>query len=60
MHKDLKRAIIHWLLDNENMWQRVNACKEEFRAYIYDAEGNYLIGGKDVAEFIVHADNVLY
>ena len=60
MHKELKRAIINWLLDNENEWQRVNACKEEFRPYIYNAEGNYLIGGKEVADFIVNADKTLY
>ena len=60
MHKELKKAIVHWLLDNENKWQRVNACKEEFRPYIYNAEGNYLIGGKEVAEFIVDTDKVLY
>lgn len=60
MHKELKRAIINWLLDNENEWQRVNACKEEFRPYIYNAEGNYLIGGKEVADFIVNVDKTLY
>ena len=60
MHKELKKAIVHWLLDNENKWQRVNACKEEFRPYIYNTEGNYLIGGKEVAEFINNADRVLY
>ncbi len=60
MHKELKRAIINWLLDNENEWQRVNTCKEEFRPYIYNAEGNYLIGGKEVADFIVNVDKTLY
>lgn len=60
MHKELKRAIINWLLDNENEWQRVNACCKEFRPYIYNTEGNYLIGGKEVGDFIVNADKLLY
>ena len=60
MHKDLKKAIISWLLDNENKWQRTNSCHEEFRPYIYNSDGNYLIGGKDVSEFIHAADKLLY
>ena len=60
IHKELKRAIVYWLLDNENRWQRVNACKEEFRPYIYDTEGNYLIDGKEILGFIIKTDEVLY
>ena len=60
MHKELKKAIIEWLLENENEWQRLNSCKQEFRNYIYDNEGNYLIGGEDVSNFINEADDLLY
>ena len=60
MHHELKRAITNWLLDNPNTWQRVNACHEEFRAYIYNADGNYLIGGKEVSEFISKINKVIY
>lgn len=60
MHKELKRAILNWMIDHENEWQRVNVCSEEFRAYIYNADGNYLIGGKEVVEFIRDADKLLY
>ena len=60
MYKELKKAIILWLLDHENEWQRVNACREEFRSYIYNADGNYLIGGEEVANFISQADKLLY
>ena len=60
MHKELKKVIVYWLLDNENIWQRRNACREEFRPYIYNADGNYLIGGKEVVEFIDRVDEVLY
>lgn len=60
MCKELKQAIINWLLKNENQWQRVNACTEAFREYIYDKNGNYLIGGETVAEFIRAADKLIY
>lgn len=50
MSKELKTAIIKWLLKNENQWQRVNACTEAFREYIYNKSGNYLIGGEAVVE----------
>lgn len=60
MHKELKRVIINWLLDNENTWQRVNVCHDEFKAYIYNADGNYLIGGEEVSEFISKVDKLLY
>lgn len=60
MHKELKRAIIDWLFENENAWQRVNSCTEEFREYIYNKDGNYLIGGEDVSRFITSTEKLLY
>ena len=60
MPKELKTAIIKWLLCNENQWQRVNACTEAFREYIYNKSGNYLIGGEAVMEFIRAADKLIY
>lgn len=60
MHKQLKKEIVMWMLDNENRWQRVNACVEEFKYYIYNPDGNYLIGGEEVADFIKKADKLLY
>lgn len=60
MYKELKAAIIQWLLDNENEFSRVVKCHEEFRPYIYDQAGEYLIGGKDVSDFICDADKLLY
>lgn len=60
MNKELKRAIIDWLLDHENEWQRVIGCCRAFRPYIYNADGNYLIGGKEVSDFISEADKLLY
>ena len=60
MNKELKRAIVNWLLDNKNTWNRVNECTKEFSQYIYNANGNYCIGGKEVAEFIREIDKILY
>lgn len=57
---ELMKAIIDWLFENKDVWQRTNACTEAFRAYIYDADGNYLIGGKNVAEFIKKADKLIF
>lgn len=58
--KELKQAIINWLFENEKVLNRINLCVDAFRAYIYDVKGNYLIGGKDVAEFIEKADKLLF
>lgn len=60
MYKELKKEILNWLLEHENVWQRVNTCHEVFRPYIYNNEGNYLIGGKNVSEFISKADKLIY
>lgn len=60
MNKELKRAIINWLLDNENRWQRVNSCKEEFRQYIYTADGHYCIGGEEVGNFVSNMNKAIY
>ena len=60
MNKELKKEIIKWLLENENEWQRLIACTKEFRNYIYNDEGNYLIGGEEVSNFIEEADDLIY
>lgn len=60
INKELRRAIINWLLDNENQWQRINSCVECFREYIYNSERNFLIGGEEVHDFICAADKLLY
>ena len=60
MNKELKKEILNWLLENENQWQRIIACIEVFRAYIYNSDGNYLIGGEVVSDFISEADKLIY
>jgi len=60
IYKELKKAILLWLLENKNIWQRVNTCVDEFRNYIYSDNGDYLIGGVNVYNFIINADKLLY
>lgn len=54
MNPLLKKTIILWIFENDKNWQLNNATTEQFRAYIYDADGNYLIGGEEVSEFITN------
>lgn len=60
MNKELKKAIVNWLLENENQWQRTNSCRENFRNYIYDNSGKHIIGGETVSEFVTKADKLIY
>jgi len=60
MNKELKKEIFDYLYENETLWQRVNICREEFKEYIYDRNGNYLIAGEIVSNFIELADKLLY
>lgn len=59
IYPELKKAIIDWMFDNASAWQRLNACVDAFRAYIYDGAGNYLIGGETVYRFIKTIDEII-
>lgn len=59
MKKELKKAIINFILDNEKEFQLPNATLDEFRNYIYTPAGEYLIGGEDVSKFIKQAIELL-
>ena len=48
----LKQAIVDYVFDNTNTFNLTNATTEHFSAYIYDAKGQYLIGGEEVANFV--------
>lgn len=60
MYMELKQEIIKWLMENPNTWNRHNACTEAFREYIFNSEGNYLIGGENVSNFITAAEKLIY
>jgi hypothetical protein len=55
MHTELKKAIIDYIFQNPKEHQLNHATTEKFKAYIFDSEGNYLIGGPTVTEFIFDA-----
>ncbi len=59
MKNELKKTIINFICDNEKESQLINATIEKFSGYIYDRSGEYLIGGKDVSEFIKDAIELL-
>lgn len=59
MRTELKQAIINYIFDNLTHFQLNNATTEEFRAYIYDSKGYYLIGGEDISKFINQAINLI-
>lgn len=55
MHNELKRAIVNYIFDNQNVFGLHNATTKQFSHYIYDTQGEYLIGGERVSEFISQA-----
>ena len=52
MELELKKAIIDFMIENQDHFQLVNETNNHFRQYIYTPEGNFCIGGKKVNEFI--------
>ena len=52
MEKELKDEIIKKVQENSDVFGLNNFIVESFREYIYNKEGNYLIGGEKVATFI--------
>ena len=59
MNNELKKAIINYIFDNIDLFQLTNNAIENFREYIYNSEGGYLIGGEEVADFIRDAEKLI-
>lgn len=59
MNKELKRAIVNFILDNDKEFQIKNYVVGKFRPYIYDQDGDYLIGGEEVLNFIYNQIKLL-
>ena len=59
MNKELKKAIMIYMIENNSLFQLVNQTKDEFRQYIFLPSGEYCIGGEDVHKFIVAFNNLL-
>lgn len=52
INNDLKKAMADWVFEHINEYQLYNAASEHFRAYIFDANGNWLIGGEANYNFL--------
>ena len=59
MNTELKKAIIIWMFDNANEFQLLNATTNEFRQYIFNQSGEFLIGGEAVSDFIRFAEKIV-
>jgi hypothetical protein len=59
MNHTLQKAIIEYMLEHRDEFGTLNATIKEFKLYIYDQEGSYLIGGAQVANFIGKFDTLL-
>ena len=55
MKPQLKKAIIDFIFEREKDFQINNAVIQKFKPYINDPDGNFLIGGDEVYEFIKDA-----
>jgi len=58
MNLELKKAIFNYMIDNHKVFQLVNHTKEHFSQYIYLPNGDYCIGGIEVADFINAVDKL--
>lgn len=59
MRLELKKAILNYMIENINCFNLLNQTVEHFRCYIYDKDGEHLIGGSAVYEFIKDAEFLL-
>jgi hypothetical protein len=59
MNIELKKAIINSIFENIKIWNLVKNTVEEFRPYIYNDKGSYLIGGEQVYNFIKESVNLI-
>ena len=59
MFIELKKAIILFMIDNINDSQLVTITQREFYPYIYNNDGDYLIDGDVVSDFIIDAAKLL-
>ena len=55
MQYQLMQAIFNYLIDNRNEFNLHNATTARFKPYIYDDQGEHLIGGEQVSQFISDA-----
>jgi hypothetical protein len=52
MNNELRKAIVVYMLENENDFQLVNNTTKQFKQYIYNEEGEHCFGGEATHHFI--------
>ena len=55
----LKQAIINYIFEKYNVFNRLNNTIHNFKNYIYDENWNYLIWWKDIIEWIEKIDKMI-
>lgn len=56
---ELKQAIINYIFENYNLFNRLNNTTHKFKNYIFDENWNYLIWWKDIIEWIEKIDKMI-
>ena len=59
INAELKQAIINYIFENYNLFNRLNNTIHNFKNYIYDENWNYLIWWKDIIEWIEKIDKMI-
>jgi hypothetical protein len=59
INTQLKKAIIDYIIENYNLFGRLRHTIDKFNRYIFDENGDYLIGGKEVIEWIESIDKLI-
>lgn len=59
INTELKQAIINYIFEKYNTFNRLNNTIDKFKNYIYDENWEYLIWWKDIIEWIEKIDKLI-
>ena len=59
INPELKKAIINYIFEKYNVFNRLNNTIHNFKNYIYDENWNYLIWWKDILGWIQNIDKMI-
>lgn len=59
INTELKQAIINYIFEKYNVFNRLNNTIHNFENYIYDENWNYLIWWKDILDWIENIDKLI-
>ena len=59
INTELKQAIINYIFENYNLFNRLNNTTSKFKNYIYDENWNYLIWWKEIIDWIEKIDKMI-